>query len=323
MDELAAAVQQLDSILKPGLTPEELNAALGKVFEHAKDADADARDRALAKLADRVATIPLGPASFLAIGCGALVELGADPQRALTPILARAREALAEATVFAEACQARALSAPEPDNLDTDDAQACVEAFGQQVGDRMPEQADAWLAAGDLLRAMTALLSRSASARASARNDQDRISGVADNFQLDVLLAAALIGDPEQGWLPGSPPDPQVVAAAKDGPPGDSSPTATRAFKLVNWHGLRPDGTLAAGTDDHAHWIWSEGVPADIAALQGRRIVLVAPPAYPAAFDAGRRFPGMVGDLRVVETLAPEEVHAWLRRIAAAVESAY
>jgi hypothetical protein len=367
MDEqLALALQRLDAILKPGLTEEALNGALVEVFERAKQADPASRDRALAYLAERVATIPLGPASFLAVGCGALVELGANPEPALPAILARTREALAGATVFAEACQAQARSGP-PGDLDSDDAEACIEAFGQQVGDRMPEQADAWLAAADLLRSMTALLSHSASARATARADQElaaalermldladpgcagfarqllhvldgeelvvlhpglgrgyrvRISGVADNVQLDVLLAAALIGEPEQGWLPGTRPDPQVAAAARDGPVGDSLPPAIRTFKLVNWHGLRPDGTLAEGTDDHEHWIWSEGVPADIATLDGQRIVLVGPSAYPGASTAGRRFPGMVGDLRVVETLTPEAARALLQRIAAAAGSA-
>lgn len=115
----------------------------------------------------------------------------------------------------------------------------------------MPEQADAWLAAAHLLRAMTAVLSHSASARATARSDHElaaalgrmldladpdcagfvrqllrvldgeelvvlhpglgrgyrvRISGVADNFQLDVLLAAALIGEPEQAGCPAPAP---------------------------------------------------------------------------------------------------------------------
>jgi hypothetical protein len=168
MDELASAVRQLDSILKPGLTPEALNSALRKVFQHAKQADQESRDRVLVELAERVASIPLSPASFLAVGCGALVELGADPEQALAPILARTGEALGGATVFAEACQAQARSAPASEDLDPDDAQACIEAYGQQVGDRMPEQADAWLAADHLLRAMTALLSRSAAARAAA-----------------------------------------------------------------------------------------------------------------------------------------------------------
>jgi hypothetical protein len=91
---------------------------------------------------------------------------------------------------------------------------------------------------------------------------------------------------------------------------------------MVNWQGLRPDGTLAEGTIDHEHWIWSEGVPADIATLDDQRIVLLGPSPYPMAFDAGRRFPGMVGDLHVIETLSPEAVATWLRRIAAAVGSA-
>jgi hypothetical protein len=48
------------------------------------------------------------------------------------------------------------------------------------------------------------------------RGHRVRISGVADNFQLDVLLAAARLGDPEQGWLPGTSPDPQDEAWGED-----------------------------------------------------------------------------------------------------------
>ena len=77
--QLASALQRLDAILKPGLTEEALNDALVEVFQHAEQADPESRDRALAHLAKHVATIPLGPASFLAVGCGALVEVGANP----------------------------------------------------------------------------------------------------------------------------------------------------------------------------------------------------------------------------------------------------
>ena len=45
-----------------------------------------------------------------------------------------------------------------------------------------------------------------------------RLAGIADNFQLQTLLAAVLIGDPDSGWLPGTPPDPRVAAAARNRP---------------------------------------------------------------------------------------------------------
>jgi hypothetical protein len=364
VDQLTRAVGKLERILRPGLTPERLEAALVKVLHHAQQADPDSRNRAVGQLAQHVATVPLAPASFLAVGCGALVEYGADPHAALEPVTARTREALAEASVYAEACRARGRSSRQPDDPDDVDVDACIEKFGQQVGDQMPDQADAWISASNLLRAMTALLAHSPSARAAARADNAlvaavdnilgladpgcagfvhkllnvldgqelivlhpgagrgyrvRIEGIVDNFQLDTLLADALIGDPGQGWLPGNRPDRAVVDAAKRGPVTDSLPTAFRNFKLVNWHGLRADSTLADGQGDHEHWIWSEGIPADIAPFEGELIVLLGEPAYPFAANAGRMFEGMPGDLRVVEQLPPEAVRARLDRIAAAV----
>src|SRR5574341_1808110 len=104
MDELAAAVRRLDSILRPGLTAEALNGALGKVFEHAMQAP---ESRPCPRRAGRARRHhPARPCSFLAVGCGALVELGANrrvapgtetppatrranPEQALVPILAR------------------------------------------------------------------------------------------------------------------------------------------------------------------------------------------------------------------------------------------
>ena len=97
-----------------------------------------------------------------------------------------------------------------------------------------------------------------------------RVRGVSDNFQLHTLLADALIGDPEKGFLPGRRPDPRIVAAARDRPVDPAATLAEGAFNLMNWQALRPDRTLPAGQDGSAHWIWNEGVPADIEGFEGR-----------------------------------------------------
>jgi hypothetical protein len=110
-----------------------------------------------------------------------------------------------------------------------------------------------------------------------------RISGIGDNFQLHTLLADALIGDPDQGWLPGQRPDRRVAAAAKDGPfplpgsPRGDVPIAVGAFNLWNWQGLQPDGTLPTGRNGTEHWTWNEGVPADITLFEGQRVLLLGP----------------------------------------------
>ncbi len=151
-----------------------------------------------------------------------------------------------------------------------------------------------------------------------------QISGIGDNFQLHTLLADALIGDPTQGWLPGKRPDARVAALAKDAPFAPEEmwdlPSVEGTFNLVNWHGLQPDETLPEGIQPDAtkHWIWNEGIPADIAPFEGQRVILLGPPPYNRFWNAGRIFPGMKADLRVLEILSPETVQQWLRRIASA-----
>ncbi len=145
-----------------------------------------------------------------------------------------------------------------------------------------------------------------------------RIQGIADNFQLHTLLADALIGNPGEGWLPGTRPDPRVVAAAKDQPVDPDADTAEGAFNLVQWTGLRADGTMDSANADSEHWIWNEGVPADILPFEGVRVVLLQPPPYSRFWNADRAFGGMTGHVAVEEILSPEAVRDWLDRIAAA-----
>jgi len=157
------------------------------------------------------------------------------------------------------------------------------------------------------------------------------IRGIHDNFQLHTLLADALIGDPQQGWLPGERPDPRVVAAAKDGAfprPGEDAdndfPAAKGVFNLWNWQGLQADGTLYETPGDQSklrkHWIWNEGKPQDIALFEGIRIILLGPPPYDRTWNPGRYFPGLPGELKVLEKLSDAQIRDWLTRISAAVK---
>jgi hypothetical protein len=159
-------------------------------------------------------------------------------------------------------------------------------------------------------------------------------SGVADNFQLHTLLAAALVGPADEGLLPGpvgssldeteAVPgrrlDPRIAGIARDLPcPPHNQPTVSSHLNLWTWRGLQADGTLpvnALGASDH--WVWNEGVPADIPPFEGKRVVLLGTAPFSRSWNAGRVFDGMTADFRVVETLTPEASAAWLGRIAAA-----
>ena len=147
-----------------------------------------------------------------------------------------------------------------------------------------------------------------------------RIAGIGDNFQLHTLLADALIGDPEQGWLPGERPSPEVAALAKDAPIADSDepPIAYGAFNLWNWTGLSADSSLPEGHAGSDHWIWNEGVPADIVPFQGTRVILIGPPPYARSWNSGRFFPAIPGELEVVRHMSADEVRDWLDRLASA-----
>jgi hypothetical protein len=145
-----------------------------------------------------------------------------------------------------------------------------------------------------------------------------RISGIADNFQLHTLLAAELIGAPQEGWLTGQKPDPRVVAQAR-GAEITGRLHTTGAFNMWNWPGLQPDGTLPVGqTTGNEYWIWNEGNPGDIVPFEGTRVVLLGPPPYSRSWNAGRRFPHLPAEFVVERVLPAEEVNDWLTRIIAA-----
>lgn len=142
-----------------------------------------------------------------------------------------------------------------------------------------------------------------------------RISGIATNFQLHTLLAGAIMVDPAEDWRPGRRPDPRVVAAARDQPVDPAADTVHAAFGMASWQALQADGTLDGDFDTSAHMIANEGIPADIPLFERQRVLLLGPASYPRAWNAGRRFPKMHADLRVLETLSPEAVQRWLTRI--------
>jgi hypothetical protein len=84
---------------------------------------------------------------------------------------------------------------------------------------------------------------------------------------------------------------------------------------MASWQALQADGTLDGDFDTSAHMIANEGIPADIPLFGRQRILLLGPASYPRAWNAGRRFPKMRADLRVLEILSPEAVQLWLTRI--------
>ena len=141
-----------------------------------------------------------------------------------------------------------------------------------------------------------------------------RISGVDVNFTLAMLLMHCFPSQDGEVRSRLSPAAAKVV----EGGPQQTGESVAGAWNLYNWQALKPDQTLPAGQQDSQHWIWNEGRPADIAVFEGRRVILLGPPAYRRTWPAGRTFAAMKPSLRTEKVLASEEVQGWLERIAAA-----
>lgn len=134
--------------------------------------------------------------------------------------------------------------------------------------------------------------------RQSGRGYRVTISGIGNNAQLQTLLAARLIGEPEAGWLPGVPPSRDMTAAADGSGPVQPPGGIVTQFSLADPRGARVPGA---------------GRPADIPLLRGERVIVLDPPSR-ETWGPGRVYPLMQPSLRVEYQLTPEDAAAWLAK---------
>ncbi|MFX0062791.1 MAG: hypothetical protein ACFFC7_11480 [Candidatus Hermodarchaeota archaeon] len=354
MTDLENAVNYLISITKksPDMNFHHyLNKAHEDIYEAGLKADNADRNRALSRMASLIPKVGSITAAVVALCCGFLVEHGADPLIAFQPVILRLEEIIADAIPFGKACQEEGVFSGDVDNPEElmeavqikmpDNGQAweALKLFylaaiamlsrskqarqimrtkeslqGQIIELKDINEGAHWLYI--MMRVMDAeeILVLHPEHKHGYRI---QISGIADNYQLQILLADALIGNEDEGWLPGERPDPQIVNLFRNQNiyRQEGVSTAYGVFNLVNWDGLQPDGTLPANVTSES-WIWSEGSPIDIRKFEGRRIILLQPQPYQRTWNAVRQFSGMIGELEVLEKLSQEEVNDWLSRIA-------
>lgn len=151
---------------------------------------------------------------------------------------------------------------------------------------------------------------------ASKRGFEVTISGIVDNFQLHTLLADVLV----PLGVPGERPPAAVARCMRGEGPQQVSTPSVGAFNLHQWTGLDRRGALRTGQTSaaSAHWLWNEGVPADIQAFEGRRVVLIGPAPYRRSWNTARHFEAMAARVEVTRTLDAKEAQAWLRKLARA-----
>lgn len=294
-------------------TGADLGPIIGAFFRIAHDASKHNQSQMLEWLDVPLRAHPPERTANLAVLAGAFVEIGADPKRFPRTVFDRLGEALGAISgaddelpewyfLFERAAMAYLSSSPEARRTLPQKVAliASLRRYQERYGflGKMLQVLD-----GEPLVVIHPKL---------GQGFRFVMHGIADNFQLHVLLLAALAGEgPER--IPGELPSADAVAAASDGEPAGKA-SVRSSWQLANWFALRDDGELDVADPDRS-WIWNEGVPADIAALEGTRVVLLGPSTIQRGWNAHRVFPGMPGKLEGPIAMDAAEVRALLAKM--------
>jgi hypothetical protein len=316
-------------------------------------ASAEEKSQAVRTLSAAVATLESPTrAAFAATAAGALIEGDADPRPLVEPLVKLLHNVTPPAV--------RLFEASAVDDPAAKDAVDQFEANLKRIAPTMPDDAKAWEALQRLYPPVVAVCSVAPEARAAARDlvptltpmsrynpsahwivkmlrvlDNEpylaiepetqlgirgRMSGISENFQLNVLLMD--IFPAKRSWL--SRPKRRVSEAAarvsRGEGPQQLEESVTGFWNLYSWHAVKPDGTLPAYSDHNARgtWIWNEAVPADIPTFEGHRVILLGPASYQRGWDAQRDFLRLKAELTIDEQLSAHDVQDWLNKMARA-----
>lgn len=143
--------------------------------------------------------------------------------------------------------------------------------------------------------------------QASRRGFALTVGGVGDNFQLHTLVADRLAGHGRRGPFGLEPPKPEWVAAATDAPAlRPRADPILRRFRLFDGLGC---------------YVFPEGRPADIAPLDGTRVVVLHAPLGRFGWSGGRAYQHMTPTLTLDRFMEPTEAESWLARVYPAREN--
>ncbi|MBO2451355.1 hypothetical protein J4573_29990 [Actinomadura barringtoniae] len=341
---MSQALQHVcDEIVRAAVAEDQVfGELLPRLMQESQNEPPAELNAALPRLAEGIAEAPPNLGGWLAVVAGSWVENGADAGRAGTAVVERLVEVTAAALAFGDAWEKAGAGDP-PDMEQDQPSQQALDVVLPELGEGGVTAMMSWFSLHQFAMAACTMLSRSPMVRASVEEREFRvfaagqaakylgqmayvrdllqvldgerllvldrasrqgwtvtISGIGDNFQLHTLLAGALQGRP--GGMPGEPPAPEIVASFLD-TDLPSKQIVTSPWNLV---------------DAKGEWIYNEGVPADIPALNGTRVVVLDPPSYSRSFPAGRRFPLMPATLTIEGMHLAEDLTEWWPHIAPA-----
>jgi hypothetical protein len=347
--DLASAVNKLVETARSGSKGKALQKAVSAVVDAFDASDAKAAKAALATLDKSVGNAVGHASQVLQLTIGALVEAGAPPESAWPAVSRELEAALAGATRFAMAC-AQAAKTP---HVETALAKAGAKIAKKSPADAgaweaLPSRClaavacltrsakvraaarkkgllenaypleDAVAEVGYLTQALRVLDDEEIVVLHPElqRGFRVRVSELGSNAELFVLLSNAVIGDSKKGFLPGDKFDSRAIAALT----GDAEPPKGSAlvapFNFVAFTGLDADGTLPEASAIEEHWIWFDGVPADIPEHGGTRIILLQDAPFPRMLPMERAFEALSPSVEVVAKLPAGAVQKMLGTIA-------
>ncbi len=311
-------LDDLDLALSAG---EGIHDLVRAFYDLATSADEETRDRMLESLEPRLRGHPLDRIGPLGILAGALVELGADPAKFPPAVFDRL---LTELEHLRDANDD--ISLPQPFYMLERGAMGCL-SHSAELRRTLPQK-PAIVASlrryseryGFLGKMMSVLDDEPLVVLhpESARGFRFTMYGIGDNFQLHVLLLGALAGSMPP-HIDGIAPSQEAISAASTAT--DTSDLLARSsWQLANWFALRPGGAIDT-VDYQRSWIWNEGIPADIAAFEGTRVILIGPTTIDRSWNAQRIFPSMPARLDGPVPMDAVEARDLLSRIEAAIAS--
>ncbi len=363
MSDLAAAMERLVEIAKRGGKDWEYGQAVQAALnahdaKDAKDTKAAFRllDAGLAKATGRGQQI-------LHLALGALVEAGAPPELAWPAVDRGFIETLEAATDFANACLELADTPSMQEAVKSEREAVkkklprewaaweslrsrCLAAVAvlsrsaklraemqksrQDLMKALDPLEDEVEEAGFVFQVMKVLADQTMLAihPEQHRGFRVEVREVTTNLELFVLLADAIVGDPKKGLMSGRRPNARAVAALKN-PSYEpkTPPEVALPWHLSNWTAIAPDGSLpAAATNEHERydtWIWFEGVPLEIPAFEGERVILFHKPIMPRTLEVEGSFSALTPRVRLKEKLTGAEIDRLLARMAKAAPKAH
>jgi hypothetical protein len=335
--DLSRAVDKLVETASSGAKGKALQKAVSAVVDAFDASNAQAAKAALAKLDASVGGATGHASQVLQLTIGALVEAGAPPEAAWPALSRELESALEGATRFAMAC-AQAAKTPHVETaLEkagakiakkapadagawealpsrclaavaclTRSAEVRAAARKQALLETAYPLEDAVAEVGYLTQALRVLddMEIIVLHPELERGFRVRVSEIGSNGELFVLLADAVIGDPKKGFLPGDKFDRRAIEALTGDAEAPKGSALVAPFNYVAWTGLRAGGALPEASEIEEHWIWFEGVPADIPEYDGTRVVLLQDAPFPRMLPMERSFEALAPNVEIVEKIA-------------------